>query len=128
MTETPPAHRKLTRAEEAVIVRGATEPAFTGEYDHLFAPGVYVCKRCEAPLYTSESKFDSGCGWPAFDAEIPGAVRRLPDPDGQRVEIRCARCDAHLGHVFDGERFTPTNVRHCVNSISMLFRPAAPAK
>jgi methionine-R-sulfoxide reductase len=124
MTDAPPSYRKLTRAEEAVIVRRGTEPPFSGEYDHQFSPGIYVCKRCEAPLYRSEAKFDSGCGWPSFDAEVEGAVQHLPDPDGQRVEIRCARCGAHLGHVFAGERFTPKNVRHCVNSVSLLFRPA----
>lgn len=116
-------YRPLTRAEERVIVHHGTEPAFSGEYDHQFSPGTYTCKRCGAALYVSTSKFDSGCGWPSFDDEVPGAVKRIPDPDGMRVEIRCAACDAHLGHVFEGEGMTPKNVRHCVNSISLLFAP-----
>lgn len=125
MTDTPhPEWRKLTRAEERVIVHRGTEMPFTGEYEHNTRAGTYVCRRCGAPLYRSEDKFDARCGWPAFDQEIPGAVRRLTDPDGERVEIRCARCDGHLGHVFEGERFTPRNTRHCVNSISMLFVPS----
>lgn len=116
--------RKLTPAEERVILHRGTEPPFTGEYDLHFKPGTYVCKRCSTPLYASGSKFEAGCGWPAFDDEIEGAVTHLPDPDGERVEIRCASCGAHLGHVFEGEGLTPKNVRHCVNSISLLFVPS----
>ena len=121
----PTGFRKLTRAEERVIVHKGTEPPFSGEYDHQFAAGTYVCKRCGNPLYESDAKFDSGCGWPAFDREVAGAVAQVRDPDGERTEIQCARCGAHLGHVFVGERLTARNVRHCVNSISMLFVPAS---
>ncbi|MEM3272468.1 MAG: methionine-R-sulfoxide reductase [Thermoplasmatales archaeon] len=113
----------LTKEEEFVIVYGGTEMPFTGEYYNHFEKGTYVCKRCGQALYRSESKFDAGCGWPSFDDSIPGSVRELMDKDMRRVEIRCSKCDAHLGHVFYGEGFTPKNVRHCVNSISIRFLP-----
>lgn len=113
--------RKLTREEERVIVYKGTEMPFTGEYEQHFEKGTYVCRRCEAPLYRSEDKFDARCGWPSFDKEIEGSVKRIPDADGIRTEIQCNRCGAHLGHVFRGEGFTPRNVRHCANSISLLF-------
>ncbi|MGC8497370.1 MAG: methionine-R-sulfoxide reductase [Thermoplasmata archaeon] len=116
-------YRKLTPAEERVIIYKETEPPYSGEYENNFRIGTYRCRRCGAPLYRSDSKFDAECGWPSFDAEIPGAVKRMPDPDGIRTEIQCANCGAHLGHVFEGENFTDKNVRHCVNSISLIFEP-----
>ena len=111
----------LTPEEERIIEHRGTERPYSGEYCDFKADGTFLCKRCSAPLYRSDDKFDSRCGWPSFDDAIEGAVTRKPDPDGHRVEIVCSACDGHLGHVFEGEGFTPANVRHCVNSLSISF-------
>ncbi len=115
--------KELTPEEERVIVYKGTEAPFRGAYVYSHEQGMYVCKRCGAPLFRSEGKFDSGTGWPSFDDAVEGAVEERPDADGMRTEIVCARCGAHLGHVFKGEGFTTKNVRHCVNSISLDFTP-----
>lgn len=114
-------HNPLTPEERYIIEQKGTERPFTGEYDDYWETGTFVCRRCNAPLYRSVDKFEAHCGWPAFDKEIPGAVKRLTDADGIRTEIQCANCGGHLGHVFVGEGFTKTNARHCVNSLSMKF-------
>lgn len=119
---------KLTPEQEDVIVNKGTERPYSGEYVKDMGEGLYVCARCNAPLYTSKTKFDGHCGWPSFDEEIKGAVKRIPDPDGMRTEIECVNCKAHLGHVFLGEGFTAKNTRHCVNSVSLKFIPAAEVK
>jgi peptide methionine sulfoxide reductase msrA/msrB len=114
----------LNKEESQVILKKGTERPYTGKFEKFYEKGTYVCKRCGAALYYSDSKFDASCGWPSFDDEIAGAVKRIPDPDGMRTEIICANCGAHLGHVFTGEMFTAKNTRHCVNSVSLDFVPA----
>ncbi len=116
-------YNKLTKEEEYVILYKGTEKPFTGEYYKNDKSGIYHCKRCNAALYKSDDKFDAHCGWPSFDDEIKGAVKRIRDADGMRTEIICANCGSHLGHVFTGEGFTEKNTRHCVNSISLIFNP-----
>lgn len=111
----------LNSEEERVIVNKGTEMPFTGEFNAFKGVGTFVCKRCEHPLYQSDSKFNSGCGWPSFDDDITGNVKRVLDKDGRRTEIVCGHCGGHLGHIFEGEQFTQKNTRHCVNSVSIRF-------
>jgi peptide-methionine (R)-S-oxide reductase len=113
---------KLNDEEKRVIENKGTEMPFSGEYNEFYEKGTFICKKCETPLYNSESKFSSGCGWPSFDDNLEKAVSRVPDKDGRRVEIVCSNCGGHLGHVFEGEGFTQKNTRHCVNSISLSFK------
>jgi len=117
--------KNLNSKERNIIVNKGTEYPYTGKYNKHFEKGVYHCKACDSPLYNSNSKFESNCGWPSFDDEIKDAVTRHPDYKlgYKRIEICCAKCGGHLGHVFEGEKFTEKNVRHCVNSLSLIFKP-----
>lgn len=116
-------YHTLSKSEESIIIDKGTEKPYQNEFDDFYEPGIYVCKRCDEPLYLSDDKFKSGCGWPSFDDEIPGKVTRIADLDGQRTEIICSYCKAHLGHVFLNEGFSKKNTRHCVNSLSLRFCP-----
>jgi methionine-R-sulfoxide reductase len=121
-------YNKLTPEEERVIINKGTDRPFTGDYYTKKENGIYICRRCNAPLYKSEDKFDSHCGWPSFDDEIPGAVKRITDADGSRTEIICNNCGGHLGHVFLDEGFTDKETRHCVNTSSIRFIPSDSVK
>lgn len=116
-------YNKLISKEADIIEGKRTEAPFSGEYDDFYEDGVYICRRCNAPLFSAESKFDAGCGWPSFDENYPEALNWIPDPDEIRTEIQCANCGAHLGHVFKGEHLTDKDTRHCVNSLSIKFIP-----
>ena len=116
-------YNDLTPQQEQVLVNKATDRPYTGDYYEKKDNGLYICRRCNNPLYTSEDKFDSHCGWPSFDDEIKGSVTRILDADGRRTEIVCNNCQGHLGHVFLGEQMTDKNTRHCVNTSSILFVP-----
>jgi peptide-methionine (R)-S-oxide reductase len=113
----------LNSEEKKIIEEKGTEAPFSGEYDNFYSDGTFVCRKCSAPLFSSQAKFDAGCGWPAFDENIPNAIKRVPDVDGMRIEIQCANCGGHLGHVFFGEKLTEKNTRHCINSLSIRFIP-----
>lgn len=119
-----PSMNQLTPSEQKILIQKGTEPPFSGVYNTHKKKGTYVCKQCGNPLFSSDAKFDSGCGWPSFDDHIANSVKRIRDADGRRTEITCAVCGGHLGHVFEGERFTKKNTRHCVNSLSLSFHPA----
>lgn len=121
-------YNDLQPEEKRIIEDKGTEIPFTGEYDNFYKEGTFICKRCNAPLFSSKAKFDAGCGWPSFDENFPNAVRRLPDKDGERTEIECSNCGAHLGHVFEGEHLTAKDTRHCANSLSIRFIPQGKEK
>ena len=116
-------YNDLSEEEKRVIDKKGTEAPFSGEYDNFFEEGIFICRKCNAPLFSSKSKFDAGCGWPSFDESYPDALKRISDTDGVRTEVQCTNCGAHLGHVFIGEKMTEKNTRHCVNSLSIHFVP-----
>lgn len=117
------AYNTLTSEERNVIDEKGTEAPFTGEYDNFYMHGTFICRKCNAPLFSSKAKFDAGCGWPAFDENFQDAVRRVADNESRRTEIQCSKCGGHLGHVFEGEKLTAKDTRHCVNSLSIRFIP-----
>ncbi|CAM3499802.1 methionine-R-sulfoxide reductase [Helicobacter ganmani] len=126
MKEKKKMYRKLTKEEQRVILHKGTEAPFSGEFENFFETGIYHCKQCNQALYDSASKFHSGCGWASFDDCLQGAITEQLDADGRRIEITCAKCGGHLGHIFAGEGFTPKNIRHCVNSIAITFEKSSP--